>query len=48
MRGSCFVLWDDHLPEILLEQRDADALEVVTTLAKSYGGTVAKTGPIAS
>ena len=43
MRGSCFVLWDDLLPEIPLAQRDADALEVATSLMKSYGGAVART-----
>ena len=35
LRGSCFVLWDDLLPEIPLEQRDVDALAVATSLIKS-------------
>jgi diadenosine tetraphosphate (Ap4A) HIT family hydrolase len=35
MRGSCFVLWDDLLPEIPIEQRDADALAVATSLTKT-------------
>ena len=43
LRGSCFVLWDDLLPEIPLEQRDADALEVATSLVKSYGGALTTT-----
>ncbi len=41
LRGSCFVLWDDLLPPIPAQQRDADALEVATSLGKSYGGKVA-------
>jgi hypothetical protein len=35
LRGGCFVIWDDLLPEIPLEQRDADALTVATSLTKS-------------
>jgi hypothetical protein len=43
LRGSCFVLWDDLLPLIPVEQRDADALEVATMIRASYGGNVSTT-----
>jgi hypothetical protein len=43
LRGGCFVIWDDLLPSTPAQQRDDDALEVATSLMKSYGGVVATT-----
>jgi hypothetical protein len=39
LRGSCLVLWDDLLPAVPDEQRDADAAAVARLLAASHGGT---------
>jgi diadenosine tetraphosphate (Ap4A) HIT family hydrolase len=40
LRGSCLVLWDDLLPTVPAEVREADARSVATALATSYGGQV--------
>lgn len=39
LRGSGLVLWDDILPPLPEEVRQADARAVATALAASYGGT---------
>jgi hypothetical protein len=38
LRGSCFVLWDDVLPEVPAAISVADAQAVAVALAASYGG----------
>jgi hypothetical protein len=40
LRGSCLVLWDDLLPVVPAEVREADARTVAAALAASYGGRV--------
>lgn len=39
LRGTCFAIWDDLLPPTDREMRAADAAEVATALARSYGGS---------
>jgi hypothetical protein len=39
LRGTCLAIWDDLLPAAPAEIRDADAVAVATTLARSYGGS---------
>jgi hypothetical protein len=38
LRGTCMAIWDDLLPAVPVEQRDADAATVAEQLAASYGG----------
>jgi diadenosine tetraphosphate (Ap4A) HIT family hydrolase len=38
LRGTCFAIWDDLLPQTPAAERDADAQAVATLLAQSYGG----------
>lgn len=38
LRGTCLAIWDDLLPPIPRDVRDADALIVARALALSYGG----------
>jgi len=40
MLGTLMPLWDDTLPPVPREQRDADAQAVARTLAATYGGEV--------
>jgi diadenosine tetraphosphate (Ap4A) HIT family hydrolase len=39
LRGTCLAIWDDLLPAVPSEVRDADAADVAARLARSYGGT---------
>lgn len=39
LRGTCMAIWDDLLPAVPAEYRDADAAAVASALASSYGGT---------
>lgn len=38
LRGTCLAIWDDLLPPVPAEQREADAAAVARSLASSYGG----------
>jgi len=38
LQGTCFAIWDDLLPPVPREVRDADAFDVARTLEASYGG----------
>lgn len=39
LRGTCLAIWDDLLPAVPADVRDADAAAVARALASSYGGT---------
>lgn len=39
LRGSCLAVWDDLLPAVPRDMRDADAAAVARALASSYGGS---------
>jgi hypothetical protein len=38
LRGTCLAIWDDLLPAVPDDQRDADVAKVAETLARSHGG----------
>lgn len=38
LRGTCLAVWDDVLPPVPAEVRDADARAVALALTQSYGG----------
>ncbi|HEU4948154.1 MAG TPA: hypothetical protein VFT31_13470 [Kribbella sp.] len=40
LRGTMLAVWDDFLPPVPVDIRDADALTVVGELARTYGGHV--------
>jgi hypothetical protein len=39
LRGTCLAIWDDLLPPLPGEVREADAAAVAVHLTESYGGT---------
>jgi diadenosine tetraphosphate (Ap4A) HIT family hydrolase len=44
LRGSCLSIWDDVLPALPADIREADAGAVAQALAASYGGAAATVG----
>jgi len=39
LRGTCLALWDDFLPPVPVEVRDANARAAVAGLVRAYGGS---------
>jgi diadenosine tetraphosphate (Ap4A) HIT family hydrolase len=42
LRGTCFAIWDDLLPPVPVDVRDADAVTVAETLVAAVGGRVGR------
>jgi hypothetical protein len=38
LRGTCMAVWDDYLPRVPGDVRDANARAVIQDLVRSYGG----------